>query len=77
MFAIDKKKAGEIFEELVDKALKGEDVVITHDNMPLVRFVPVQVTSSDRNLGGADGLIKYMADDFNAPVSDLFKEYVP
>ncbi|MEM5946965.1 hypothetical protein WKV44_00235 [Spirochaetia bacterium 38H-sp] len=77
MFAIDKKKAGEIFEELVDKALKGEDVVITDDKLPLVRFVPVQVTASDRNLGGADGLIVYMADDFNEPVRDLFKEYIP
>ena len=62
------------FSELVDKALLGEEIVISRDNKPLLKLVPVG--SSIRRLpGSAKGDILYMADDFDAPLSD-FADYV-
>ena len=77
MFTVDRKDAAKRFDELMERTLKGEDVVIVENGLPLVRFVPVQGMRSDRMLDGAKGLIVYMAEDFNAPLDDLFSEYVP
>ncbi|ADN03041.1 type II toxin-antitoxin system Phd/YefM family antitoxin [Spirochaeta thermophila] len=78
MFTIERSVAAKMFEELLERALKGEDVVITdEEKIPLVRFVPVQGVRSDRVLDGAKGLIVYMSDDFNEPLDDIFAEYVP
>jgi prevent-host-death family protein len=62
------------FSELVDKALLGEEIVISRDNKPLLKLVPVG-SSIRRMPGSAKGDILYMADDFDAPLSD-FSDYV-
>jgi prevent-host-death family protein len=59
------------FSTLVRKALQGEDVVIARDNKPLVRLVPVGVSS--RKPGSAKGRVKIAA-DFDAPLDD-FSDY--
>lgn len=56
------------FSTLVRKALQGEDVVIARDNKPLLRLVPVGVTS--RAPGSAKGRVT-MTRDFDAPLEDL------
>ncbi len=55
--------------ELIDAALKGKTVVITKSDQQAVQLVPV-VRPAHRQFGSAQGLIQ-MADDFNAPLSDL------
>jgi prevent-host-death family protein len=62
------------FSELVDKALLGEEIVISRDNKPLLKLVPVG-SSIRRAPGSAKGEILYVADDFDAPLSD-FADYV-
>jgi len=62
------------FSELVDKALLGEEIVISRDNKPLLKLVPVGA-SIRRMPGSAKGEILYVADDFDAPLSD-FADYV-
>lgn len=62
------------FSELVDKALLGEEIVISRDNKPLLKLVPVG-SSVRRMPGSAKGEILYVADDFDAPLSD-FADYV-
>lgn len=59
------------FSTLVRLALQGEEIVIARDNTPLVKLVPVGVSS--RTPGSARGRVR-IADDFDAPLAD-FAEY--
>lgn len=61
---------------LVDRALGGEDVVLTRDDEAAVRLVPVsRVAPAARSIVGAGkGVVVFMADDFDAPLDD-FTEY--
>lgn len=61
------------FSELVNKALLGEEVVISRDNKPLLKLVPVGA-SVCRVPGSGKGEILYVADDFDAPLND-FADY--
>ena len=56
------------FSTLVRLALQGEEVIIARDNTPLVKLVPVGVSS--RAPGSARGRIR-MADNFDAPLDDF------
>lgn len=70
MQKVEIKEAKEHLSELVDQAVKGEEVVITQNDRPLVKMVPVKPEEKRREFGSAKGLIA-MADDFDAPLSDL------
>lgn len=59
------------FSTLVRKALRGEEVVIARDNMPLVKLVPVG--ARDRAPGSAKGRVRISV-DFDEPLED-FDEY--
>jgi prevent-host-death family protein len=59
--------------ELVSKLAPGEEVVITDNQQPVVRLLPVE-TKARRTLGTMRGSITYRAPDFDAPLDD-FKEY--
>jgi prevent-host-death family protein len=61
---------------LIKKVLEGEEVIIAKGNQPLVKLVVLPETQLGRRIGGAKGLIKYMAEDFDAPLED-FQEYMP
>jgi prevent-host-death family protein len=56
------------FSTLVRLALQGEEIVIARDNTPLVKLVPVGVSS--RAPGSARGRVR-IADDFDAPLADF------
>jgi len=62
------------FSELVQKALTGEDVVISRDNKPILRLVPVKSAVKKRQPGSAKGKILFIASDFDEPLAD-FAEY--
>lgn len=53
---------------LVERALKGEDIIIARAGVPVVRLVPV-VGRAKRKLGQWAGRVQ-MADDFDAPLSE-------
>ncbi|HEX7957358.1 MAG TPA: hypothetical protein VF508_10475 [Pyrinomonadaceae bacterium] len=59
--------------DLIDAAIKGEEIVIAGDGRQLVRLVPVVRTNSRPQFGSAAGLIT-MAEDFEEPLED-FEEY--
>ena len=59
---------------LIERALAGEEVVVMRGRDPVVTLKPIRRTGKKRRLGGVHGIIEYMADDFNAPLSD-FVEY--
>ena len=60
--------------ELISKLAPGEEVVITENQQPVARLLPVK-TKVLRKLGTMRGTIKYIAPDFDAPLDD-FKEYM-
>ncbi|HLF89478.1 MAG TPA: type II toxin-antitoxin system prevent-host-death family antitoxin [Anaerolineales bacterium] len=61
---------------LIKKVLQGEEIIIAKGNQPLVKLVMLPEAQQGRRIGGAKGLIKYMAEDFDAPLED-FQEYMP
>lgn len=61
---------------LIQAALAGEEVIIAKGKQPLVKLVVVPELRQQRRIGGAEGVVLFMADDFNAPLED-FGEYMP
>ena len=54
---------------LVDRALRGDEVVITRHGRPVARLVPAARARSPRRLGSLRGKIRVAA-DFDAPLPD-------
>ncbi len=64
---------------LVEKALNGEDVVISKAGKPLVRLVPYEKLPEPVILGLLEGQI-LIPDDFNElspEIEDIFEGYLP
>ena len=60
---------------LIREALTGEEIIIAKGKEPLVRLSPLEKKHKDRQFGCAEGIVKYMAEDFNKPLED-FEEYM-
>ncbi len=77
MRQVDLRDAKSNPSELLDTALKGEEVVITEDDQPVLRLAPVvgRNGKSRRKAGSAKGQI-WFAPDFDNPLDD-FSEYMP
>jgi prevent-host-death family protein len=54
---------------LVDRALRGDEVVITRHGRPVARLVPAAPSRAARKLGALKGKIR-VARDFDAPLPD-------
>ena len=54
---------------LVDRALQGDEVVITRHGRPVARLVPAARARAPRRLGSLRGKIR-VAKDFDAPLPD-------
>jgi prevent-host-death family protein len=61
--------------ELIDRTLRGEEVIIAKRNKPLIRLVPVAAGPSKRRLGTAKGRV-LMHEDFDSLPAG-FDQYVP
>lgn len=68
---IDVRDAQTQLMQLLALALKGGDVVIAKDNVPLVRLVPVKPQKQARTAGMHHGAMR-MSEDFNDPLPDDF-----
>ncbi|MEI6810326.1 MAG: type II toxin-antitoxin system Phd/YefM family antitoxin [bacterium] len=62
------------FSRLIDRALAGEEVVVMRGREPVIMLKPIHTPKTQRRLGGLNGLLVHMADDFDAPLPD-FREY--
>ena len=67
---IDFEEAKDHLRDLIEAALKGEQVFIKKDNHFGVQLVPRELPKFHRQFGSAKGKIE-MADDFDAPLDDL------
>jgi prevent-host-death family protein len=72
---VDIEEAKTYLRDLVEAAMSGIEVVITKDDRPAVKLVPLAPSKPHPRFGSAAGLIA-MSEDFDAPLED-FKDYMP
>ena len=63
-------QARDHFDDLIQAAMDGAEVIITKDSFPVVKMVPMSRARATPRFGSASGKIK-MADDFDAPLDDF------
>ena len=73
MYHIELDEAKAKMDAVIQTALDGEEVVITQNDEPVLKIVPVSKSTPRRRAGSARGLIS-MAEDFDEPLED-FAEY--
>jgi prevent-host-death family protein len=76
MSEIDVAEAKRDLDQLLERASRGEEVVITKEGRPLARLIaPISAsTRQQRQFGSIDGEI-WMSEDFDEPLND-FEEYM-
>jgi antitoxin (DNA-binding transcriptional repressor) of toxin-antitoxin stability system len=74
MYQIELDKAKSQLDALIQVALDGQEVVITRNDEPVLKLVPVLKPNVGRKAGTAKGMIS-MATDFDEPLED-FQEYM-
>ena len=74
MQQITLESISETLRDIVEAALNGEDVIITKNNQPVIKLIPVSLVKQPRQPGSAKGLV-IISDDFDEPLDD-FKEYM-
>ena len=75
MHKINLEEAETCLAELIKKAAKGEDVIITQGDGSAFKIVPLSQEKPIPKFGSAKGLFK-MSDDFDEPLED-FEDYAP
>jgi antitoxin (DNA-binding transcriptional repressor) of toxin-antitoxin stability system len=74
MTQIEFQQAKEHFNELMELAAKGEDVIIAKNDKPFVKITAMVKPKKKRTFGSAKGMFK-VSSDFDAPLED-FAEYM-
>lgn len=75
MVHVTVKEAKARLSKLIQQALDGEEVIIAKGQQPLVKLVALPEAPKQRRIGHAEGVILYMADDFDEPLPE-FEEYM-
>jgi prevent-host-death family protein len=70
MHQVDMEEAKTHLPDLIETAIRGIEVVITQDNRPVVKLVPLAPSKSHPRFGSAVGLTP-MSEDFDAPLEDF------
>ena len=70
MTTVTIRKAKTQLPELIERVLGGENIVIARGKEPLVKLVLLSQSERPkaRRIGGARGLVVYLADVFDAPL---------
>lgn len=69
-------EASKHLSELIEAAIRGEEIILTKDDRPVAKLVPLPPAKKRRpaKAGSAKGLVT-IAEDFDEPLED-FKEYM-
>ena len=71
---IDLEQARVRLKDLVDRANRGEEIILADQGSPVARLTPLARRIAARHFGSAKGLI-HMREDFDAPLDD-FRSYM-
>ena len=63
------------FSKLVQKAMLGEEVIISKGNKPVLKLVPLDKPKQPRKPGSGKGQILYVAPDFDV-TPEGFESYI-
>ncbi len=74
MQSITVTEAAQKLPDLIDAAIRGEEVVIIKNSHSVVKLTPATPIKSRPKFGSAKGLIE-IADDFDEPLED-YQEYM-
>ncbi|MBD2004641.1 MULTISPECIES: type II toxin-antitoxin system Phd/YefM family antitoxin [Cyanophyceae] len=74
MQQINLDEASKHLSDLIEAALRGEEIVIAKDDQPVVKLTPVSPVNRRPQFGSAKGLVT-ISDDFDDPIED-FKDYM-
>ena len=74
MYQVSLEEAKVQFLRLIQEAMQGQEIVITQNNVPLLKLVSIPGAKPRAQFGSAKGLIT-MSDDFDDPLED-FKDYM-
>ena len=76
MQQINLNEASKHLPDLIEAALRGEEIAIAKDDKPVVKLVPVSPVKKrwPAKAGSAKGLVT-ISDDFDEPLED-FKDYM-
>ena len=74
MHQIDLNEAKQHLADFIDIALGGEEIVITHDDQPVLKLMCIAAPQAPSKAGSAKGLMT-IANDFDAPLED-FRAYM-
>jgi len=75
MRQINLEEAQTQFLSLIEAALNGEEIIITQENRPIIKFVTIDSPKPRRKPGSGKHLMITMSDDFDEPLED-FAEYM-
>ena len=71
MTTLELKQAKNQLNELLETVLKGEEIIITENNQPVIKLTPMKLEKKPpRQPGSAAGKV-WIADDFDAPLTDF------
>lgn len=71
MHEVNIHEAKSRLSRLIREALEGEEVIIKKGDKPVVRLEVLPEARPGRRLGGAAGLVLWMAEGFDAPLDDF------
>jgi len=74
MQKVDITQATTQIESWLQSALKGEEIIITENNQPILKLSQLPQAAKKRQRGSARGQI-WMSPDFDEPLED-FQEYM-
>ncbi|HEY0547114.1 MAG TPA: DUF2281 domain-containing protein [Pyrinomonadaceae bacterium] len=75
MYQIELEKAKAQLVSLFQSALDGEEIIITQNDQPVLKLMPIPVAKPRRRQSGSAKGLMTMSDDFDAPLED-FAEYM-
>ncbi|KAF0192184.1 MAG: prevent-host-death family protein [bacterium] len=74
MHQIELKEENLELVNLVEAAMRGEEIIIKKDEKLIVKLIPEKTKKANRKAGSAKGMIR-IAKDFDEPLED-FREYM-
>ncbi len=59
------------FSRLIQRALAGEEIIVSKGKEPVVRIVPIPEAKKKRLPGGAKGIVRQISPNFDDPLEEF------